>query len=210
MQWVVLANDEQKEEFLARGINDAVKIVWINGIHQFNDHNEADVFFDLLFENEEERKNVLKKILPKPVVINSVIHTLNKTGYPFVRINAWPGFLNREIVEVFCLSETNKPFVEKIFSLMNRKTEWTEDIPGFISTRVVTMIINEACFALEEKVSTKEEIDIAMKLGTNYPYGPFEWAKKIGWQNIYGLLSLLSSTGPRYKPASLLIKEALK
>ena len=48
------------------------------------------------------------------------------------------------------------------------------DIPGFISARVVSMIINEAYFALEEEVSSKEEIDTAMKLGTNYPYGPFD------------------------------------
>jgi 3-hydroxyacyl-CoA dehydrogenase len=42
------------------------------------------------------------------------------------------------------------------------------------------MIINEAYFALEDNVSTKAETDIAMKLGTNYPYGPFEWGQLIG------------------------------
>ncbi len=44
----------------------------------------------------------------------------------------------------------------------------------------MAMIINEAWHALAEEVSTKNEIDTAMKLGTNYPYGPFEWAEKIG------------------------------
>ena len=73
---------------------------------------------------------------------------------------------------------------EKILSLLNRKPEWVPDVKGFISSRIVSMIINEAYFALEENVSTKEEIDIAMKLGTNYPYGPFEWSKKIGLKNI--------------------------
>ena len=42
------------------------------------------------------------------------------------------------------------------------------------------MIINEAFLALQEGVSTKEEINTAMKLGTNYPLGPFEWVEKIG------------------------------
>jgi 3-hydroxybutyryl-CoA dehydrogenase len=70
------------------------------------------------------------------------------------------------------------------------------------------MIINEAYFALEENVSTKEEIDIAMKLGTNYPYGPFEWCKKIGLKNIAALLAELSQTEKRYQPARLLLKEA--
>ena len=70
------------------------------------------------------------------------------------------------------------------------------------------MIINEAYFTLEENVSTKEEIDIAMKLGTNYPYGPFEWSKKIGLKNIADLLKELFITEKRYQPAALLLKEA--
>ena len=82
--------------------------------------------------------------------------------------------------------EVNKNKAEKILSLLNRKTEWVPDVKGFISPRIVSMIINEAYFTLEENVSTKEEIDIAMKLGTNYPYGPFEWSKKIGLKKLLG------------------------
>ena len=104
--------------------------------------------------------------------------------------------------------EVNKNKTEKILNLLNRNPEWVPDIKGFISPRVVSMIINEAYFTLEENVSTKEEIDIAMKLGTNYPYGPFEWSKKIGLKNIAGLLTELSITEKRYEPASLLLKEA--
>ena len=101
-----------------------------------------------------------------------------------------------------------KKKAEKILISLNRRVEWVPDIKGFISSRVVSMIINEAYFALEENVSTKEEIDIAMKLGTNYPYGPFEWAKKIGLKNITTLLTELSLTEKRYEPADLLLKEA--
>ena len=72
------------------------------------------------------------------------------------------------------------------------------------------MIINEAYFALEEEVSTKDEIDIAMKLGTNYPFGPFEWAERIGVENVYELLNHLSISNKRYKPSRLLQKEASK
>ena len=66
------------------------------------------------------------------------------------------------------------------------------------------MIINEAWFAFEEGVSSKEEIDIAMKLGTNYPLGPFEWGALIGEKNIYALLKKLSAGNKRYLPAPLL------
>lgn len=72
------------------------------------------------------------------------------------------------------------------------------------------MIINEAWLSLGEGVSTKEEIDTAMKLGTNYPYGPFEWGNKIELKNVYQLLTALSKTNPRYEPAALLKKEVLQ
>jgi 3-hydroxybutyryl-CoA dehydrogenase len=98
--------------------------------------------------------------------------------------------------------------VEKVFSLLNRNIEWLADEPGFVTARVIAMIINEAYFALEQKISTKEEIDTAMKLGTSYPYGPFEWTNKIGVQNVYMLLTELSKVNPRYKPATLLEKES--
>jgi 3-hydroxybutyryl-CoA dehydrogenase len=112
------------------------------------------------------------------------------------------------LAEVSCGNDADKNEAERILGILNRKAEWVPDIKGFTSARVVSMIINEAYFALEENVSTKEEIDIAMKLGTNYPYGPFEWSKKIGLKNIAALLTELSLTEKRYQPAALLLKEA--
>jgi 3-hydroxybutyryl-CoA dehydrogenase len=65
------------------------------------------------------------------------------------------------------------------------------DDPGFVTPRIISKIINEATLALQEGVSTKEEIDAAMKLGTSYPYGPFEWSDKIGNDKIQKLLLAL-------------------
>ena len=113
------------------------------------------------------------------------------------------------MMELSCSGDSIKPAAEKIIAAIGRTAEWVPDIPGFISARVVSMVINEAYFALDEKVSTKEEIDIAMKLGTNYPYGPFEWAGVIGLKKVYDLLSKLAETEPRYTPSPLLQKEAL-
>jgi 3-hydroxybutyryl-CoA dehydrogenase len=79
-----------------------------------------------------------------------------------------------------------------------------------ITPRTIAMIINEAYFALEEEISSKEQIDIAMKLGTNYPYGPFEWAEKIGLKKIYNLLTQLYQTDKRYIPAPFMKKEIIE
>jgi 3-hydroxybutyryl-CoA dehydrogenase len=208
MQLVVLANEQLKKELLSAGVSDNCKIEWINSSKEFSSHTDADAVIDLLFEYNSYDTSYLNDFLKKPVFVNSMNKTIAEIGLPVIRINAWPGFLKRNIAEVCCNNDTDKNEAEKVLRLLNRKAEWMPDIKGFISARVVSMIINEAYFALEENVSTKEEIDIAMKLGTNYPYGPFEWSKKVGLKNIAGLLAELYITEKRYQPADLLLKEA--
>jgi 3-hydroxybutyryl-CoA dehydrogenase len=208
MRLVVLTNEQLKEELLSNGVSAYCKIDWINSPEELLSYTDADAVIDLLFEDNGYDVSHLNNHLTKPVFVNSMNKTIVEIGLPFIRINAWPGFLKRNIAEVSIADEVNKNKAEKILSLLNRKAEWVPDVKGFISPRVVSMIINEAYFTLEENVSTKEEIDIAMKLGTNYPNGPFEWSKKIGLKNIAGLLTKLSITEKRYEPAALLLKEA--
>jgi 3-hydroxybutyryl-CoA dehydrogenase len=208
MRLVVLANEQLKEELLTVGISESCKIDWINSSKELSSYTDADAIIDLLFEQNGYDASYLNDFLKKSFFVNSMNKTIAEIGLPAIRINAWPGFLKRNIAEVCCIDDVNKNEAEKVLSLLNRKTEWVPDVKGFISARVVSMIINEAYFALEENVSTKEEIDIAMKLGTNYPYGPFEWSKKIGLKNIAGLLTDLSKDEQRYQPANLLLKEA--
>lgn len=208
MRLAVITNEQLKEELLTIPPLPEVEWIWLNDFHELASHQTADAVIDLLFDNDEIRMTILKEFFPKPVIINSVLFTLEEIHHPFIRINAWPTFLKRQIAEVSCNYEGGKENAEEIFRAMGRKTEWIPDIAGFIAPRVVVMIINEAYFALEEKVSAKEEIDIAMKLGTNYPSGPFEWAEKIGLKKIVDLLTILSKKEKRYKPAALLVKEA--
>ena len=210
MRLVVLTNEQLKEELLSNGVSDDCKIDWINYPKELLSHTDADAVIDLLFEHNGYDVSYLNNYLTKPVFVNSMNKTIEEIGLSVIRINAWPGFLKRSVAEICCGNDTDKNTAEKFLGLLNRKTEWVPDIKGFISTRVVSMIINEAYFALEENVSTKEEIDIAMRLGTNYPYGPFEWSKKIGLKNIAALLTELSKTDKRYLPADLLLKEAKK
>lgn len=201
----VVANERQKEELLAQGIDDSTRIIWLDEPTTLQD---TDCYIDLLFSPGAYPEE-LKTLPGKLWIINSVESTLDKLPSGFIRINGWNSFLKRSLVEAACHNEAVKEKAENVFFALNKKIEWVPDMPGFISARIVASVINEAYFALEENVSSKEEIDTAMKLGTNYPYGPFEWSKIIGLKNIYGLLSVLSQTSNRYKPAELLKKEAL-
>ncbi len=206
MQLVVLANAFQKKELLPNISGHSV-VIWINHVSEFLNHAHADAFIDLQFINEANRKNLLKQLLPRPVVVESVVNILAEINPAFTRFNGWNTFLSGSMIEAACASEETRLVVSEVFSIFNKKMEWLPDEPGFITPRVISMIVNEAYLSLQEGVSTKQDIDTAMKLGTNYPYGPFEWAQEIGLSNIVTLLKKLSEKESRYKPAEMLVQE---
>jgi len=193
----ILADEEIKAEIIDKGFHDAVEILWADSLQSLR-IIAADAYFDLLFENDRERIARLKFLLPKPVFVNSVVHTCRDISEDFFRINAWPTMINRRIIEVVAPENKMQKKVKQIFDELGWVFQMVPDTIGMITPRIVSMIINEAFFSLFEKVSTREEIDIAMKLGTNYPYGPFEWCDKIGTGRIWQLLHELQKTEARY------------
>jgi 3-hydroxybutyryl-CoA dehydrogenase len=121
-----------------------------------------------------------------------------------------PTFANRELLEVCINSENDAVALKQVCSALNSKYSLVKDQVGFITPRIICMIINEAYFTVEEGTATSEDIDLAMKLGTNYPLGPFEWAEKIGLQNVVNVLDAVyqASDDERYQVCNLLRTKA--
>ena len=209
MTVLLLANEEQRAELLAYPVSEDVELKWINSPGELKPGQSIDACIDLLFENTKERIGWLKNLGTPLIIINSVIVTLQEMQQPFIRINGWNSFLKRPVVEAASMDATIQKKAEVLFASLGRTTEWVPDIAGLITPRVVATIINEAFFTLEENVSSEKEIDIAMKLGTNYPFGPFEWGIKAGLRNILALLTTLSGQQSRYTPSLLLKQTAL-
>jgi 3-hydroxybutyryl-CoA dehydrogenase len=85
------------------------------------------------------------------------------------------------------------------------RAESSEDV----ALRVISCIVNEAFLTLSEGVATAEDIDRAMKLGANYPKGPFQWADEIGTDRILNTLDSLRTThGDAYLAAPQLRRRA--
>ena len=203
MQIVVKASGQQEGEWREKGFPSTVMVHFMQPGEVLR---EADAYFDLLFD---EGGNSFTSISNKPVFVNDVAGTTASLPENFIRINAWNGFLKRPVIEIADGSDGSViPAAEKVLTALAWKYQWVPDIPGMIAARVVAMIVNEAYFGLGDGISTKTDIDTAMKLGTNYPYGPFEWSEKIGLGKVYQLLKSLYSRESRYAVAPALEKEA--
>jgi 3-hydroxybutyryl-CoA dehydrogenase len=193
MKIVVLADDMHWEIFKN---STTMYCTRATNVDELFAQKDADAYFNLL-ENSFTATYV---DIGKPIFINSVCHTLTTLNAPnnVIRINGWASFFEKDIWEI--AGEIN-PRALEIIETMGKKCIVVPDIAGFISARIIAMIINEAYFAKDDNVSSEEEIDIAMKLGTNYPFGPFEWSRKIGLNNVYDLLATLAVHDERYTPA---------
>lgn len=193
------------EEFAGYMKSLSTSIEWITTHHidEWGNFSDADGYFNLNENAWYENYSNIKK----PIFINAVSNTLKESNHQenIVRMNAWNGFIQRNLWEI--AGDVRHEHIN-ILNVIHKSYTISPDEPGFIAPRILSMIINEAYFAKEQNVSTETEIDTAMKLGTNYPKGPFEWKEEIGVSNILELLDNLSKSDKRYKPSILLVNEA--
>lgn len=206
MTIALLANDVLKKEWLEKEVPEEIEWVWVDSMRSLR-MVEADAYFDLLYEADPERTAHLKPVNGKPLFVNAVPWDGAVTGRHVIRINAWPTQLRRPIVEVALTDAVQLASVKAVFSALKWRFQVVPDVCGMITPRILAMIVNEAYYTLGAKVSSKEEIDIAMKLGTNYPMGPFEWSAAIGLDRIGQLLTELSRTDDRYALAPALAQD---
>lgn len=128
-------------------------------------------------------------------------------GFHFVEGMLQPGGL----LEIAPGLRTEPGALEEVEGFLKGKgylTERVGDFSGLVFRRVLFMVINEAIHILWEGIASREDIDQAMRLGTNYPMGPLEWGDRIGLDRVYeGLRALHEEYGDdRYRPCPLLRK----
>jgi 3-hydroxybutyryl-CoA dehydrogenase len=184
----------------------AAHVVVVKTVEELERHRDADLYVDLDFTMEAARLSALSRMLPAPVMVNAVTTTIAKIGHPFIRINGWPGMLERTVHELAVPHPKAAEQVAGLYEKLGYPLRIVPDIPGMVTARMLAVLINEAWYTFQEGVSGKDEIDTAMRLGTNYPLGPFEWGTRIGLSRIVELLEVMSETDPRYIPADSLKK----
>lgn len=110
-----------------------------------------------------------------------------------------------EIIRGLETSDETAEFAERVARKIGKETVTINEFPGFVTSRISCLVGNEAFYMLQEGLGTPEEIDKAIKLGLNYPMGPFELGDLVGLDTrLHNLRYLHQTLGDKYRPAPLL------
>lgn len=154
---------------------------------------KADFLIDCTFTGS------IVPLIDKPLLIHSPVRTLTNlqvTGN-VARFCGWNTFLRRSVWDIAVADNTShSEWVKELMHLLDRKCIIVKDSSGLVSARIVTAMLYEASKTFASGVSTMSEIDLAMQLGTNYPYGPLEWMHKIGIEQVQSLADIMFSSDP--------------
>ena len=96
-----------------------------------------------------------------------------------------------------------------LFALMGKRVCVIKDLPGMLLMRTVCCLVNEAADAVNQGVCKAEDVDVAMKLGVNYPEGPIEWGARLDFSNVVLVLANLQKSygEERYRCSPWLLNE---
>jgi 3-hydroxybutyryl-CoA dehydrogenase len=184
------------------------------------DVKNVDAAIEAVTENEDLKKRIFKDL--DQAVRPGGLLASNTSSIPITRIGATTKrpdavigmhFMNPvpimalvEIIRGAATSDETYAQTRAMAEKMGKTTVTSKDFPGFIVNRILIPMLNEACFALTEGITSVEDIDTAMKLGTNVPMGPLTLADFIGLDTVLFIAEVLHKGlgDDKYRPSPLL------
>jgi 3-hydroxybutyryl-CoA dehydrogenase len=181
---------------------------------------DVDLAIEAVTENESLKIKIFKEL--DTVVKPGGVLASNTSSIPITRLAAATSrpeavigmhFMNPvplmalvELIRGAATSDATYASTQELAKKLGKTTVTSKDFPGFIVNRILIPMLNEACFALQEGLGTAEDIDTAMKLGTNQPMGPLQLADFIGLDTVLYIAEVLHKGlgDDKYRPAPLL------
>ncbi|MCD9021114.1 3-hydroxyacyl-CoA dehydrogenase family protein [Cohnella silvisoli] len=223
-QMLELSLDRQMERW---AITAAEKKLTLNRIHMETSLQhlaDCELVIETISEDLESKLDVFRQlddILSNDAVMASNTSTLSVTElagasrYPERVIGmhfVYPAF-RIDVVEIIRGLQTSDETFNKTRSFIDdvlaKKGVMVYESPGFVTTRLICLLINEALHLLEEGVATPEDIDAAMSIGYKFERGPLEMADRFGLDSVLAALDrMFREYGElKYRPSFLLKKK---
>ena len=195
------------------------RILWETN---FKKVNEYDLIIEAVDEDYDLKLSIFKEldqIARKDIIFVSNTSTLSLTkiseatarqdkiiGMHF--LNPVPKVPVVEIVKCLHTSNYTVEIIKAFAARIGKTPVEVYEYPGFVTTRAIVPLLNEAMFILLEGVATAKDIDTAMKLGYNFQYGPLEMADMMGLDEVLAWMETLWKTlgEPRYRACPILRK----
>jgi 3-hydroxybutyryl-CoA dehydrogenase len=195
------------------------RIIWDINLDKIGDR---DLIIEAVDEDFDLKVNIFtqldKKARPDCIFVsNSSTLSLTKISEKTSRPDKMIGlhFLNPvpkiPVVEVVKCLHTSAETVAKVKTFISNIGKTPVEVyeyPGFVTTRAIVPLLNEAMHILLEGIATAKDIDTAMKLGYNFQMGPLEMADSMGLDEVLAWMETLWNTlgEPRYRPCPILRK----
>lgn len=207
---------EEKEVILSR-------ITMISDLALLKD---ASIIIEAIKEDEQEKSDLYKrldKVCAKGCIFASNTSSLSITrlgdasGRPdrFIGLHFFNPVVMMDLVEIIIgkkTSEETREIVTMFIEDIAKTPVTVMDSPGFVTSRLIMIMINEAIHCLDEGIASREDIDKAMKLGMNHPLGPLELADLVGLDVVLAILETMYKqfSNDKYRPSPLLAKKVGK
>lgn len=205
-------SDKEKEEALARisrhtELAEAVK--------------DVDLVIEAVPEIMELKHNIfaqLDRLTPPHAILATNTSTMSPTEIAsatkrpeqVIAMHFFNPVHKMKLLEIIKGLDTGEATVQtavEVGKKMGKETVVINEFPGFITSRISSLVGNEAFYMLQEGIASPEEIDKAVKLGLNYPMGPLELGDLVGLDvRLRNLEYLHATLGEKFRPCPLLVK----
>ncbi|NOU99161.1 3-hydroxyacyl-CoA dehydrogenase family protein [Paenibacillus planticolens] len=223
LEQIQVSLDKQIERWALTEAEKKLILAKIKKADSLQDMASCDMVIETITEDLNAKKHVffqLNQICNSSIILASNTSTLSVTEiaavttipqrviglhflHPVAKVN---------LVEIIRAMKTSDETFEKtrrfVDELIQKKGIKVNESPGFITTRLICTLINEALHTLSEGVASAEDIDTAMRIGYDFKYGPLEMCDRFGLDSVHDALEgMFRDYGDiKYRPSFLLKK----
>lgn len=186
------------------------------------DFSDCELIIEAVVENLEEKRKVFRNLEPylkDDAILASNTSSISITALAsqlknpsnFVGIHFFNPVPLMNLVEVIRGIRTSQGAIDKAVELsrsIGKEHVIVNDSPGFVTTRIIVMLVNEGAFEYSENLASVEDIDKALKLGGNFPMGPLKLGDLIGLDTVVNIMDTLADSyrDPKFRAAPILRK----